>query len=363
MSQNNSNGKQGEDVSGPYRSEAAPSGNSAAIGDGLTSQLETSQQQPRDRADSSVAADLSDFQEETISGKPYPARPEFFKFVRMPKTHANHTYRNFSNMPNDQLYTFPTRISDMNFHEKLYHLLCLSVVERGHATIAWCHKGRAFYVPDVEKLTNSQLLQRYFEYNNIQRFRKQLCNYGYKSIIRDQDLFGADCYYSEVCYAPFERCILLVVVYQISLEKLDLFDTSFCSKVCPTYYNTAHLARNAAVSCRIPVTSPILPIFPISFPYQETAGLFIRKLELFSLREVLLSMMLCLKQPFVQVIHSRHGSNNFSAVRTHKRWCTLQRSLREREKERAMTDLQYPAPDSASHAAQVRQRPLDTTFL
>lgn len=134
----------------------------------------------------------------TISGKPYPARPDTIKFVQMPKTTTNHTYRVFTNMPPDPSYRIDLNTLDqLNFHEKLYSLL-VALTNEQLRPIDWCHGGRAFCIRDVEKLLRAQHLQRYFGSNSIHRFRKQLVCYGYKQLTRNPAVYGADCYYSEV---------------------------------------------------------------------------------------------------------------------------------------------------------------------
>lgn len=135
--------------------------------------------------------------EETISGKPFPFEPDVFKFVQMPKTTTNHTYRIFSTIPFDPSYRMPKVVGEMNFHEKLYCLLILDEDSRRN-TVDWCYGGRAFCIRDPEQLVKLQLLQYYFGTNSIHRFRRQMNGFGYKRLTREETTYGFDCYYSEV---------------------------------------------------------------------------------------------------------------------------------------------------------------------
>lgn len=132
----------------------------------------------------------------TISGKPYPARPDTIKFVQMPKTTENHTYRVFTNMPPDPTYSITRSLDQLNFHERLYRLLDSGSVASTQM-IDWCFGGRAFYIRDVEGLLRRHLLQHFFGTNSIQRFRKQLVCHGYKRLVGNSTIYGNDCYYSE----------------------------------------------------------------------------------------------------------------------------------------------------------------------
>lgn len=125
----------------------------------------------------------------------YPARPDVVKFVNAPKSHYNHTYRNFSNMPVDRSYTFPVNLSSMSFHEKLYHLLSTDNI--GHRqSINWCPEGRSFEITSPQKLVRFGILHAYFGYGMMQQFRKELNKYGYKQLARDTGSLAR--YYSEV---------------------------------------------------------------------------------------------------------------------------------------------------------------------
>ena len=165
---------------------------SAYVFDGLTNVVEMN----------SVDTDNSDLEQidssrnpYTISGKPYPVRPDTVKFVNVGKSFVNHTYRDFTSMPNDGNYVFPNTIESMNFHEKLYHLLTFNKATSSGVTIGWCCSGRAFRIRQAEALTGLGILRFYFGYNCMQRFQKDLNSNGYKQISRAS---GGTCFYSEV---------------------------------------------------------------------------------------------------------------------------------------------------------------------
>lgn len=133
-------------------------------------------------------------EEATISGKPFPARPNTIKYVHIAKTHTNHSYRDFTCMPMEPNYTFPGNVEQMTFHERLYHLLTLDTAQRRLA-IDWCCHGRAFHILNVEYLEHLGILRCYFGFSSVQRLRKQFNNYGYKLLVRAS---SSECYYSEV---------------------------------------------------------------------------------------------------------------------------------------------------------------------
>ena len=145
---------------------------------------------PPDEAD----LDEEDIEDETV----YPARPDVVQYVNVPKTHINHTYRNFSNMPMDHSYVMPSIIDDMTFHEKLYSILS-SATKTTREAINWCHHGRAFVINDATKLNRYGILA-HFGYNKVQRFRKDLCARGYKRL--GPSNAEPEYFYSEVTAVP-----------------------------------------------------------------------------------------------------------------------------------------------------------------
>ena len=141
----------------------------------------------------------------------YPVKPNAIQFVEMPKTvrcnhtlsnlhahfhgqHVNHTYRDFSCMPAEANFAFPVSVDRMSFHEKLYHLLTFTSAHC-RQLINWCSHGRAFEIIDPDELKNLGILRLYFGYDSVQRFRKQLNDYGYKPLVRDPKKTS---FYSEV---------------------------------------------------------------------------------------------------------------------------------------------------------------------
>lgn len=107
----------------------------------------------------------------------------------------NHTYRNFSDTARDESYTLPTDVTEMTFHEKLYHILSSSR-DIYREAIKWSSHGRAFEIVDTAKLSKFGILRTYFGSNIVPQFRKQLHNHGYKQLTTN--VGGMEAYYSEV---------------------------------------------------------------------------------------------------------------------------------------------------------------------
>jgi hypothetical protein len=125
----------------------------------------------------------------------YPVQPNIIHIVTKPRTHVNHTYRDFSSVPLPDGSTkmeIPQDVSQMSFHLKVYHLLSTKV-EPSNSSIEWCSHGRAFRIVQIERL--EYRLPLYFGHNRLSKFRKQLIDHGFKLITEGRD---SGCYYSEV---------------------------------------------------------------------------------------------------------------------------------------------------------------------
>lgn len=61
--------------------------------------------------------------------------------------------------------------------------------------VAWGRYGRTFQILDDTKLRHYGVLQFYFGYNKVERFKKELQTHGYKKLT---SLGSGDHYYSEV---------------------------------------------------------------------------------------------------------------------------------------------------------------------
>lgn len=220
------------------------------------------EQTTQDSAGVSVYRALSGIDDdETISGKPFPARPSYIRFVQMPKTHQNHSYRDFTNMPRDPAgYVFPTQIEDMTFHEKLFHLLTYSTVQCRQA-IDWCCHGRAFEIRNVEGLERLGILRCYFGFNGIQRFRKLLNNYGYKQLIRG--VGHSDRYYCEVS-ASF------IVVAQCLYYPFPWY--SSCCMECQTFSVMVRLSAAEEDYCQTPPMNPTLTKYHVFTHFLAIGG-------------------------------------------------------------------------------------------
>lgn len=124
----------------------------------------------------------------------YPVQPNTIQVVKKPKTHVNHSYRDFSNVPTTRPYTLPSKMEEMAFAEKVYYLLSGSD-EHAAEAMEWCSHGRAFRISNEGILENFGLLKKYFGYNRSSKFRKQLINHGFKELTQGRD---NGCFYSEV---------------------------------------------------------------------------------------------------------------------------------------------------------------------
>lgn len=123
----------------------------------------------------------------------YPVEPVVIQRIDKPRTHVNHSYRDFSQMPPETTKdTFPTDIADMSFSQKLFTLLTEPDAPRW---IAWNPHGRSFRIIVPKLLEQSMLLQKYFGHNRYSSFLRQLTNYGFKHITKGVD---RNSYYHEV---------------------------------------------------------------------------------------------------------------------------------------------------------------------
>lgn len=188
----------------------------------------------------------------TISGKSYPARPSTIQFVQIPRSHTDHTYRDFSEMAIEEGYTFPVDIEQMTFHEKLYHLLTYTSVQC-RQSIDWCCNGRAFEIKSTEGLEQLGMLRCYFGFNGIQRFRKQLNNYGYKLLTR---FTTHERYYSEVSFTDF--CCFLYLT--LADEKVPLVGTASRTPICPTFHKSAETSARSTERTKLHPDIDVVPI-------------------------------------------------------------------------------------------------------
>jgi hypothetical protein len=144
--------------------------------------------------------------------KRLPGHPNVVQIVQRPRTHVNHTYRDFSSIPNGGSYSIPGDIDRMTFPEKLFHLLS-STSSYAQESISWRPHGRAFRIKSEDFLQKYGLLKLYFGYARVQRFFKQLLNHDFKQITQGPD---KGCFYNEVCDASccaVLRLLLLLTFY------------------------------------------------------------------------------------------------------------------------------------------------------
>jgi hypothetical protein len=167
----------------------------------------------------------------------------FVQFVNLPKTHVDHTYRDFSENLSDAIGSdHPNGMDDwwwthdipppqphdhgLTFHQRLYRLLSYtsssSSSSSGNSnqhqyeqqqqpqlhhhhhhythnssssnnkkktkdqTIVWLPHGRAFWIVDRVTFDSSGLLPQFFGYSSLRRFEAQLRHHGYKPLLHHQ---------------------------------------------------------------------------------------------------------------------------------------------------------------------------------
>jgi hypothetical protein len=100
--------------------------------------------------------------------------------VHKPRTHVNHTYRDYSNVMEEIGDVFPMDINDMTFSQKLHHILSQ---KEYHDYIHWLDHGRAFRVA-VPKIFEQLICTAYFGHQRYNTFLCQLNNHGIKHLTR-----------------------------------------------------------------------------------------------------------------------------------------------------------------------------------
>jgi hypothetical protein len=74
----------------------------------------------------------------------YPVEPRVLQAFKKPRTHANHSYRDFSCVPAEgKDATLPSSIDEMSFNQKVYHILSC---EEYAKYISWLPHGRSFRI-------------------------------------------------------------------------------------------------------------------------------------------------------------------------------------------------------------------------
>jgi hypothetical protein len=74
----------------------------------------------------------------------FPVEPRVLQAFKKSRSHVNHSYRDFSNVPANLNDTpMPSLIDDMTFNQKVHHILSC---EEYSKFISWLPHGRAFKV-------------------------------------------------------------------------------------------------------------------------------------------------------------------------------------------------------------------------
>lgn len=121
-----------------------------------------------------------------------PVNTRVIQMVKTPHTVVNHSYVDYSLVPPaPDESDGPTAIEDMDFHQKLYHMLSRTDL---NGIIGWLSHGRAFRV-DIPSKFEKEVCQEYFGHKRYSSFLYQLGVHGYKQISAGVDR-GA--YYSPV---------------------------------------------------------------------------------------------------------------------------------------------------------------------
>lgn len=122
---------------------------------------------------------------------------------------VNHTYIDYSRVPPPtQGYVVPTKIADMSFPQKLYHILCQPEYEQA---VCWMPHGRAFKVRSSRSF-EVQVCPQYFGHASIFLFKRELFKHGFRCITKGQDR-NCEC----------ARAIFIVFCHWTQLNDLSLF--------------------------------------------------------------------------------------------------------------------------------------------
>lgn len=134
------------------------------------------------------------------SGKKSPSEdglPNAVAIQTIPKkgNYVNHSYSDFSAVPNNLDYQIPEDLDAMSFSEKLHLVLSTTEYQK---CISWLPHGRAFRV-SIPAVFEKTVCPKFFGHKRFSSFLRQLNNHGFKHLTNGSSRNG---YYHEV------RCFL-----------------------------------------------------------------------------------------------------------------------------------------------------------
>mmetsp|Transcript_10941 Transcript_10941/g.15416 ORF Transcript_10941/g.15416 Transcript_10941/m.15416 type:complete len:452 (+) Transcript_10941:101-1456(+) len=119
----------------------------------------------------------------------FPVQPKTVQVVKKPRTIVNHSYLDFSCVPEDMKDTVGSNQSEA-FPLKIHEILSNESFQ-GYA--CWMPHGRAFRV-NIPKRFEEKVCPKYFGHSRFSSFLRQLNNYGFKHISKGTD---RNCYYHQ----------------------------------------------------------------------------------------------------------------------------------------------------------------------
>jgi HSF-type DNA-binding len=120
-----------------------------------------------------------------------PVEPRVIQTIPKRKEYVNHSYSDFSIVPQGLDYERPTKIEDMSFSEKVHDILAQ---EEFAKYISWRPHGRAFCIT-IPGMFEKHACQKYFGHKRYSSFLRQINNHGFKHLTKGPD---RNCYYHEV---------------------------------------------------------------------------------------------------------------------------------------------------------------------
>jgi len=113
-----------------------------------------------------------------------PTNTRVIQLLKRPRTVVNHSYVDYSLVPYHPAdNALPNSINEMNFHQKLHHILNHPEA-RGLA--AWLPHGRAFKITNPTKFEQN-ICPKYFGHKRYSSFLNQVGVYGFKTITKARD--------------------------------------------------------------------------------------------------------------------------------------------------------------------------------